>query len=438
MFPKEFEAAQQPFTRTLLRLSLLWLAVGLVSGALMSLIRRFPALFQACGFFPAGKVQLFHGGLLIFGWAFPMLFGLWAMRLRQIRREPLRLIPLWEGANRIWQTALIWGVVASLFGQHSTWPTWVWMPVHYGLLWLASALYLAAAILNRPDAERLSDQESRGYGLYLAGHAALVIFLFLYMIAPSFFQSQLPTFTHTLLGLGLLLPLAGLLIPTPNEQVSASELPDASSKMFLWGGLILLPLSHSVLSAHLGGALLWTLAFGAFLAIVLLFLWPLMNFWNTEEAHAHTFWKAGALCLAIFAIEGLIFAVLRTLGNSPSPLWYSNHSHLLLAGCAVLWLQGAAFQMFDTSRLYRPRSKSQATWLVVGLLLMVSGGWLEASLHLHLDQMALSRGTLFASGARTLRLLGGLVFLFPLYSMGSALWNLTRPPTPYELASNGK
>ncbi|TNE50587.1 MAG: hypothetical protein EP343_07830 [Deltaproteobacteria bacterium] len=434
MFPNEFEPSQRPLTRTLLRLSLLWLAVGLISGALMSLIRRFPTLFQACGFFPSGRVQLFHGGLLIFGWAFPMLFGFWLLRLRQLRRQPLRWLPLWEGANRVWQTALLWGVVSAFFGQHSTWPTWVWMPVHYGLLWAASVLYMIAAIVNRPTAEGLSHQEERAYALYIAGHASLAVLLFLYMIAPTFFLRQLPTFTHTLLGLGLLLPLTGLLLPTPNQEVSASHLSETPLKAYLWGGLFLLPLAHSVLSAHLGGALLWTLAFGALLAILLVLFWPLLHYWNTLSTPAHSYWKAGALCLAIFAVEGMIFAVLRTLGNSPSPLWYSNHSHILLVGCVVLWFQGAAFQFFNTDRLYHPKPRRHATWIIAGLLLMVFGGWLEASLHLHLDQMALSRGTLFASGARTLRLFGGLFLLIPLFGMGSTLWTLTRPPSPYERA----
>ena len=63
--------------------------------------------------------------------------------------------------------------------------------------------------------------------------------------------------------------------------------------------------------------------------------------------------------------------------------------------------------------------------MLLGLLLMLFGGWLEASLHLHLDQLALQRGILFPAGARTLRLVGGLIMLFPILTFASHIWELT-------------
>ncbi len=423
MFPSEIEVPQQSITRNLLRGSVLWLAVGLVSGLLLALVKRYPTLLQECGFFPAGRVQLYHGGLLLFGWAFPMLFGLWTMRLRQMRKEPLRFIPLWEGATQVWYAALLWGVASAFFGQHSTWPTWIWMPVIYGSLFFAGLLFLVAVIANKP--KQTTPHELLSFQCLVVGLGALLLLLLMFLLSPTFLRTRLPALTHTLIALGLLLPLLGLVLPTAQQENYTTALSPLPVNLFFWVSLFLFPLSSSVLSAQMGGALLWGIFQIALLVFTLLLLSPLTQAWKLSNAVHHPFWRAGALCLLLAAIEGTSFGVLRVLGNNPSPMWYSNHSHILLAGCILLWLQGSTYQLFASNNVLPVNLHRQSRWIILGLLMMLFGGWLEASLHLHLDQLALSRGILFPSGARTLRLVGGLIMIVPLLQFISHLWNLT-------------
>lgn len=418
--------------KRLLRMGVLWFLVGLFHGVLTLWMMRFPDFAQSCGFLHIGRLQLYHGSLLIFGWAFPTLLGVWMLRLQELRQAPLRFLALWEGAHHVWQAALLWAVGYTYFGYHSTWPTWVWMPVIYGCLAGATVLFFLAVFFNRPDHVAWFYPQNQGFLLLLLGLGFLFFFLTTFLIMPGVIQPHLPAFTHALLGLALLLPLLGLWLPAsiPHQD---STLPSHADSLFFWfllGTMVFFPLSGNVLSGYHGASWLWLVAQVAWISAWLLFLRPLMLTWSAQTPPHLLFGKAGAFCLLFFGLEGLIFAGLRTFGHMPSPLWFSTHSHLLLAGTVWLWLHGALLPWLTQSKSSIRRYQNQVWLLLIGLGLLLAGSWLEANLHLHLDQLSLSRGTLFPAGSRTLKLLGGLLLLFPMLRFATLVWQLTRPSPP--------
>jgi hypothetical protein len=429
MFPNDIEDDLQKLARSFIRASTRWLLLGVLSGIILALNQRFPHLLKEFTILPIHRTHFYHAGILIFGWCLPLCFGLWLTRLRELHTKPLRGLLLWEAAHWIWHSAMVWGVVAAFFGQHGELPIFVWMPVIYGCLMVASLLILIGIVINRPA--EISARNGIAYQFLLIGSIALTL-LFLFFLALPIAQKLFPAFIHTLIGMGILFPTIGLVLSHRSDLYTKIQ-GHVAAKLFLWLAIIFWPLSALTFSAKIYGCPLLVIAhlFILLSSIMLVISLrdpqpdpdaPIGRLFNLQfSGHSAHFLAYGAICLLLALGENTIFAALRTQDVTPSPTWLSTNYHLLLAGCILFWLQAVVYQYLAQHDKIPQHTKIQAYILLIGVILFAIGGWLESIQYLHLELLDLSRGTIAANFARSLRLLGGIAIAINMLNFASTL-----------------
>jgi hypothetical protein len=422
-----------------MRTSLLWLFLGILAGTLIAIQRVFPSFLE--GWLPLGHLPLYHVSVLLFGFAFPMLFGLWMMRLYQHRKQQLTHLPLFESGFIIWQFGLCWGLLMTIIGEHSSMPFWTWPAVTYGILLVGGCLFAAGFSVNIPK-----DEDAMSHRFLLAGAwslpGLLLAFILMYQtrawVAPSLFQGALQ--------LSLVFLLVGLLVPL---SLSRIEGPDTGRlRAAFWGGLLLLPLSASAFSAAIPGQLmLVVLQLIAALSVGVL-IYTLYSWWSYPDLF-RTHWRHhtspapttsaiptdvhvegtakdttaalwlpsmrwGAICLGLAMVEGTIYTLVRLIGIEPSPTWSISHMTLLLLGTGVLWMQGLLCFAREPNAEVKMMLNRTRKSIFIGVLLVTLGCWWEALLHFYLEQNGLPRGSLASASGRWLRMVGALFLLMGL------------------------
>lgn len=431
------EESQQLLAKRLLRASLIWLVIGAISGAIVTFQRVFPSLFENCSWWNLTRVQLYHTSLLLFGFGFPLVLGIWFLRLLQQRKEPMRWLPLWELGYFLWQFALCWGLMHVFIGEHSILPAWIFPPVIYGVMFVSSVMLCVATLINIPKG--LDSLASLSYRFLLVGLFSLVLVLLGFVSMTQLRQYTAPSFLQALLIVALLFPLIGLILPV---SLSRPKAPDHGRlSFFFWAGLFFLPLSSSAFSAAIPGhTLLFVFQVVATLAMIAL-LYTLLSWWRFPNLY-RTHWlyqvatyakgtaipigskqtsssdassepeqwircfQWGGICFAIAIFEATLFSLLRAVGAIPSPTWSSNHITLLLLGTGVLWLQGIFCLLAPEAQKEQRNLSTLRRFVFLGVLLISLGSWWEGLLHFYLEQTGLPRGSVFSMSGRWLRFFG--------------------------------
>lgn len=447
------EEFQQRIWQWNLRASFGWLLLACLSGFFAATDHLFPGLLEQFTLFPLWRLTLSTTNILLFGWAFSLLFGAWFLRIRFLHRPIFAYFPLWEVAFALWQTGVLIGVLFSLFGEFTMRPGLPWSPVAYGFLLFSALLHLGIFVANLPKTPWFRDSIS--FWLFCAGLWTLSLGLLgfcSFSLTADLFSSA---FLDLFLGLGLLLPIFALLLPSSRFQIASTEA--RTLQIAFWAYLLAMPFAAPFFS---GGALRVGLLIGApfllavaIIAIALpLLLWSnhpqeytehlhhphemtslqslhqnepntpplqlppwalgsdLRLAWFDTEHPWRNFLQAGVLGLLLLAFEGVVFSVLRVAGYHPSPTW-TTARQLLWLGTAAFWIQSALLMAFGPAHAQQHSDTLRKQWrdgiLAVGLWTI--GLWLETMLHVTLQASGASRDSLRPMLPRLLQL-GGFVF----------------------------
>lgn len=433
----------QAMVKRFLVMSLVWLAIGTISGTLIGLQRLFPWLFEGWAHMGLAQLQLTHISLLLFGFALPFLNGLWFIRLAQLKGSPMLGLPLWEWGNRIWQFAVAWGTFGSLFGFHTDLVFWVWPPVIYGMIAFSGLLIAAAVAINLPkDADHTSSYAIR---FLMVGQWSLPTLLGFFLMAYQLRAWTAPSMLQALLFLSVLFPLAGLLLPVSLSHLHSH---DAGRLHFsFWACLLFTPLAASSFSAAIPGSFLLFLFQLLTLVAVFVLLYTMAGWWSfpqlfvkhwmtalkiparglafpkdtaatpdTDTTPTPTEWllhfRYGSICLAVAATEGVVYSLIRLLGYQPSPTWSMSHLYLLLMGAVLLWGQGVLCLLFVFPDEQKETLDAQRIIALGGALLFALGSWWEAGLHMLLEDYGIARGSMFSLTSRGMRAVAVVMLAF--------------------------
>ena len=308
---------------------------------------------------------------------------------------------------------------------------------------VSGSVIAGASTLNLPEEW---PSRSPSLLLWLLGLWSLPVALFGFIAIPGAARWFSPSFVQLLLGMGLLLPVLGLLLPLSTKRLFVLDRKRLSG--FTWGYILLLPLCVSAFSANTRSSGLILLLQFALLLLFLLCLPALRSWWgaastfhamfmdtlppsfpdNDEEQARyheqlqktskdwHPFIVLGGACLFGALLSMSAFSLLRMMGYTPSPTWHSNQTYLILGGCIALWLQGIAHLILPKhSNFSAPFAQRQWIAALTGVVLFILGGWFETTLHLHLDLVSIPRGSIVPYFSRGLQLLGGLSTAYAFY-----------------------